>query len=150
MKLRANHSLRLARLSEAYLAAGQPERAYPIAAQALDLAQEHGERGHEAHVFRLLAAIELEREAPALERAEESYGKALTVAEQLGMRPLQGHCHHGLGRLHRRRGDAELATAAFAAALDLFRAMDMTFWLHESEHAWERLRSDDRDTDRLA
>jgi tetratricopeptide (TPR) repeat protein len=133
MKLRANHSLRLARLSEAHLAAGRPESAYPIAAQALDLAQEHRERGHEAHVFRLLAAIEREREAPALDRAEESYRKALALAEQLGMRPLQGHCHHGLGRLHQRRGDAKAAAAAVAAARDLFRAMDMTFWLHETE-----------------
>ncbi len=133
MKLRANHSLRLARLSEAHLAASRPESAYPIAAQALDLAQEHRERGHEAHVLRLLAAIELEREVPALERAEESYRKALALAEQLGMRPLQGHCHHGLGRLHRRRGDAKSAVAAVAAARDLFRAMDMTAWLHETE-----------------
>jgi class 3 adenylate cyclase/tetratricopeptide (TPR) repeat protein len=133
MKLRANHSLRLARLSEAHLAAGRPESAYPIAAQALDLAQEHRERGHEAHVFRLLAAIEREREAPALDRAEESYRKALALAEQLGMRPLQGHCHHGLGRLHQRRGDAKAAAAAVAAARDLFCAMDMTFWLPETE-----------------
>ena len=105
MKLKANHSLRLARLAEAQLTAGRPESAFPLAAQALDLAQEHRERGHEAHVLRLLAAIEVEREAPALDRAEEGYRKALALAEQLGMRPLQAHCHLGLGRLYRRRGD---------------------------------------------
>ena len=72
-----------------------------------------------------------EREAPALERAEESARKALAIAEQLGMRPLQAHCHRNLARLYRRRGDLESADACAAAAHDLFRAMDMTFWLAE-------------------
>jgi len=72
------------------------------------------------------------RPAPALDRAEEGYRKALALAEQLGMRPLQAHCHLGLGRLHRRRGDGE-AAAAIAAAHDLFRAMDMNFWLHHTQ-----------------
>ena len=133
MKLKANQSLRLARLAEAHARAGRPESAFPPAAQALDLAQEHRERGHEAYVLRLLAAIEVERETPALDRAEEGFGKALAVAEQLGMRPLQAHCHSGLGRLHRRRGEREAAASAVATARDLYHAMDMTFWLHETE-----------------
>jgi lipopolysaccharide biosynthesis regulator YciM len=48
------------------------------------------------------------------------------------MRPLQAHCHLGLGRLYQRRGDPE-AAAAIATARDLFRAMDMTYWLRETE-----------------
>ncbi|PYO18725.1 MAG: hypothetical protein DMD88_17070 [Candidatus Rokuibacteriota bacterium] len=132
MKLRANQSLRLARLAEAHVRSGRPESAFTIAAQALDLAQEHRERGHEAHIVRLLAAIAMEREAPTLDRAEEGYRKALTLAEQLGMRPLQAHCHLGLGRLYQRRGDGE-AAAAVATARDLFRSMGMTFWLRDAE-----------------
>jgi class 3 adenylate cyclase/tetratricopeptide (TPR) repeat protein len=132
MKLRANQSLRLARLAEAHAKAGHLDRALPVAAQALDLAQELRERGHEAHVLRLLAAIEMEREEPVLDRAEEGYRKALALAEQLGMRPLQAHCHLGLGRLYQRRGDRE-AAAAISAARDLFRAMGMTYWLRDSE-----------------
>jgi class 3 adenylate cyclase/tetratricopeptide (TPR) repeat protein len=133
MKLRANHSLRLARLAEAHVKVGQAEHAFPLAAQALDLAQEYRERGHEAYAFRLLASIELVREAPALDRAEEGYRKALALAEPLGMRPLQAHCHRGLGRLYQRRGDLEDAAAAMAVARDLFLAMDMSFWLHEAD-----------------
>jgi hypothetical protein len=49
------------------------------------------------------------------------------------MRPLHGHCHLGLGRLHRQTGNAEAAAAEVAAARDLYRAMEMTFWLHEAE-----------------
>lgn len=133
MKLKANQSIRLVRLAEAHVRAGRPESAFPLAAQALDLAQEHRERGHEAHALRLLASIEIERETPALDRAEEGYRKALALAEQLGMRPLQAHSHLGLGHLHRRTGNAEAAAAEVAAARDLYRAMEMTFWLHEAE-----------------
>jgi class 3 adenylate cyclase/tetratricopeptide (TPR) repeat protein len=128
MKLKANQALRLARLAEAHVKAGRSESAFPLAAQALDLAQELRERGHEAHVLRLLASIEMEREQPIFDRAEEGYGKALALAEELGMRPLLAHCHLDLGRLYQRRGDPR-AAAAVAAARDLFRAMDMSFWL---------------------
>jgi class 3 adenylate cyclase/tetratricopeptide (TPR) repeat protein len=133
LKLKANQSLRLTRLAEAHLRAGRPDSAFPIAAQALDLAQEHRERAHEAHAIRLLAAIQAERETPNLDRAEEDYRKALTLAEQLGMRPLQGHCHLGLGRLRRRAGHGEAAGAALTRARDLFRAMDMPFWLRATD-----------------
>ena len=132
MKLRADHSLRLVRLSEAHVAGGRPERAYPIAAQALDLAQEHRERGHEAYALRLVAAIELSREGPASERAEENCRKALGLAEQLGMRPLQAHCHLDLARLHRRQADDDAAQMEIARARELFRAMAMTFRLQET------------------
>jgi tetratricopeptide (TPR) repeat protein len=133
MKLKANQALRLARLAEAHVKAGRPDGAFPLAAQGLDFAQEHRERGHEAYALRLLASIEIEREAPNLDRAEENYQKALALANQLGMRPLQAHCHVGLGGLYRRQGDSDAALAAVAAARDLFRAMGMTFWLHDSE-----------------
>jgi tetratricopeptide (TPR) repeat protein len=133
LKLKANHSLRLARLAEAHLQAGHAERAFPLAAQALDLAQEHRERGYEAHALRLLAAIHLDRETPAFDRVEEGYGKALALAEALGMRPLEAHCHRGLGRLHQRRGDPETASVELRAARDLFRTMDMTYWLDETD-----------------
>jgi tetratricopeptide (TPR) repeat protein len=132
MKLKANQALRLTRLAEAHVRAGRPDDAFALAAQGLDLAQEHRERGHEAHALRLLALIEIEREVPNLDRAEENYQKALALANQLGMRPLQAHCHVGLGGLYRRQGDSDAALAAVAAARDLFRAMGMTFWLHDS------------------
>jgi tetratricopeptide (TPR) repeat protein len=133
LKLQANHSHRLTRLAEAHLEAGQVERAFPLAAHALDLAQEHRERGYEAHALRLLAAIELAREAGDLDRAEESCRKALSLAEQLGMRPLQAHCHRGLARMHDRRGASQAAATATATARDLYHAMDMTFWLREPD-----------------
>jgi len=51
------------------------------------------------------------------------------------MRPLQAHCHHGLGTLYAEIGWRELARAELSAAIDLYRAMDMSFWLPEAEAA---------------
>jgi hypothetical protein len=66
-----------------------------------------------------------------LASAAECYRQAL--AEELGMRPLQGHCHLGLGTLHARTGRRQQAHAELSAAITLYRAMDMTFWLPQAE-----------------
>jgi len=108
--------------------AGGADSAFTIAQHALDLAQEHRERGHEAQVHRLLASIEQERESPAFDRAESGYRTALALAELLGMRPRAAHRHVGLGNLYRRRGSRETAQMEAAAARALFRSLDMTFW----------------------
>ena len=48
---------------------------------------------------------------------------------------LVAHCHHGLGRLYGQTGHAAQARAALTTATDLYRAMDMTFWLPQTEAA---------------
>jgi tetratricopeptide (TPR) repeat protein len=133
MKLMANHPLRLVRLAEALVRAGRVESAFPVAAQAFDLAQEQHERGHEAYALRLLGDVWAARDALDLDKAEKHYRRGLALAEQLGMRPLQGHCHLALGRLARRRGENAAARSAFEAAHGLFGELQMTFWLHQVE-----------------
>jgi hypothetical protein len=49
------------------------------------------------------------------------------------MRPLVAHCHISLGTLYAATGQREPARAALAAAIDLYRTMDMTFWLSQAE-----------------
>jgi hypothetical protein len=51
------------------------------------------------------------------------------------MRPLVAHCHLGLGQLYCQTGRAEQAHTTLYAAVDLYRAMDMTLWLHRAEAA---------------
>ena len=51
------------------------------------------------------------------------------------MRPLQAHCHLGLGTLYTQIGQREQARAALTTAIDLYRAMAMTFWLPQVEAA---------------
>jgi Flp pilus assembly protein TadD len=68
-------------------------------------------------------------------QAEVRYQEALMLAEALGMRPLQAHCHFGLGTLYAKIGRREQARAKLSAAIDLYRAMEMTFWLPRAEGA---------------
>ena len=49
------------------------------------------------------------------------------------MRPLVAHCHNGLGSLYGRTGRAEQARAELTAAVELYRSMEMTFWLPQAE-----------------
>jgi MalT-like TPR region len=75
------------------------------------------------------------REPPEHHQAEEYYRQALTLAEDLGMRPLQAHCHRGLGTLYAKISRREPAHVELSTAIALYRAMDMTFWLPQAEAA---------------
>jgi len=68
-------------------------------------------------------------------RAEAHSRQALTLADDPGMRPLQAHCHRGLGTLYAATGQQDQARTALVAAIALYRAMDMTFWLPQTEAA---------------
>ena len=57
------------------------------------------------------------------------------------MRPLVAHCHLGLGRLYGQTGRREQSRAALSAAIALYRAMDMTFWLPQAEAALVQVES---------
>ena len=101
--------------------------------QALDLARQRKERGDEAHALHQLGVVHAHADPPDVAQAETHYQQALALAEELGMRPLQAHCHRGLGTLYAQTGQREQARAALAAAIALYRAMDMTFWLPQTE-----------------
>ena len=120
-------------LGEAQLLAGRLEEAQALAERTLALAREHQERGNQAYALRLLGDIAARREPPEGEPAVAHYQQALALADELGMRPLQAHCRRGLGTLYARRGQWEQARPELGAARDLYRAMDMTFWLPQAE-----------------
>jgi tetratricopeptide (TPR) repeat protein len=120
-------------LGEAQMLAGHLEEAYTLAEQALAHAREHQEHGHQAYALRLLGDIAAQREPPESEPAADHYRWAIALAEELGMRPLQAHCHRSLGTLYTRTGQHEQARTELTAAIDLYRAMDMTFWLPQTE-----------------
>jgi class 3 adenylate cyclase/tetratricopeptide (TPR) repeat protein len=121
------------RLGEGYVLAGRPEEAIPLGQQALETAQIHKQQGHQAYALRLLGDIAAQSEPPDVSQAETHYCQALALAEELGMRPLVAHCHLGLGRLYGQTGHGEEARPELSAAIDLYRAMDMTFWLPQAE-----------------
>src|SRR5262249_48017826 len=122
-------------LGEAQMLAGRLDEAHTLAEQTLTCAREHQERGNEAYTLRLLGDIASQRESPEHEQAAAHYRQALALAEELGMRPLQAHCHRGLGTLYAATGQRDQARAALSAAIDLYQDMEMTFWLPQTEAA---------------
>jgi tetratricopeptide (TPR) repeat protein len=129
------HALRLVWLGEAYARAGRLDEAHAQAQRALEFSRAHQERSHEAYALQLLGEIATHRQPPQVAPAEASYQQALALADELGMRPLQAHCHLGLGTLYRHMGRLEEARAALSTAVTLYRAMDMTHWLPQAETA---------------
>jgi hypothetical protein len=106
-----------------------------LAERALALAREHQERGHQAYALRLLGDIAARRNPPEVAEAEARYHQALALANELGMQPLVAHCHRSLGTLYAVTDQREQACAALSAAIEMYLAMDMTFWLPQTEAA---------------
>ena len=88
MGFAANHALRLMWLGEACLLAGDEDAAKRHALRAIELAQRHGERGHEAYASRLLGDLAMKGSVASAETAAEHYRAALVLAQMLGMQPL--------------------------------------------------------------
>ena len=130
-----HRAIGLTALSHGYLLAGRLEAAWTQAKKALSLARERQERGFQAWVLRLLGEIAAHDTPPKIEPARAAYQQALPLAEELGMRPLQAHCHGGLGKLYATIGRRTEARAALTTAVELYRAMEMTFWLPQAEAA---------------
>jgi len=126
---------RVAWLSEVCRLAGRGEEAWQHARQALGLARQLKERGNEALALHQLGAVQAHADPPDAAQAEAYYQQALALANELGMRPLVAHCHLGLGTLYATTGQRQQARAALTVAIDLYRAMDMTFWLPQAEAA---------------
>jgi tetratricopeptide (TPR) repeat protein len=122
-------------LGEAQMLSGRLEEAHLLAESALAHARERQERGHEAYALYLLGDIAVQYEPPEIALAETHYRQALTLSEELGMRPLQAHSHRGLGSLYAMTGRREEARLALATAVTLYRSMEMTFWLPATEVA---------------
>ena len=83
----------------------------------------------------LQGEVTAHREPPEAEQVETHYRQALALTEELGMRPLQAYCHLGLGSLYGKMGRREQARAHLSTTIELYRAMDMTFWLPQAEAA---------------
>jgi class 3 adenylate cyclase/tetratricopeptide (TPR) repeat protein len=120
-------------LGEAQMLADRLEEAHALAERALALTREHQERGNQAYALHLLGEIAARRDPLERTQAETHYQQALSLADELGMRPLQAHCHRGLGTLYAATGEQEQAHSALSTAIQMYRSMDMTFWLPQAE-----------------
>jgi tetratricopeptide (TPR) repeat protein len=118
-------------LGEASLLAGRVEEAHQLAERALARACDTKEQAYEVYALRLYGEIAAQRTPLEVDPAAAAYQQAITLAEELGMCPLQAHCHRGLGSLYAKTGHPEPARVELSTAMALYRAMDMTFCLPE-------------------
>jgi tetratricopeptide (TPR) repeat protein len=129
----AHHALTIIALAEAYLLAGRTQEAVERGMNALELAGERKEPGHQAYAFHLLAQIASRSEKIQVEKVEGYYRQAMALAEELGMQPLIAHCHLGLGSLYRRAGKRGQSQEYLTSAATMYREMGMPFWLENAE-----------------
>jgi tetratricopeptide (TPR) repeat protein len=128
-------SLSTAWLSEGHLLLGNLEKADVLAERALKIAKKHKEHAHEAWALKLLGDVAMGHKPPKTQHAESYYRHAYVVSLELGMRPLQAHCHRGLAKVYAALGATEQARAETMAANDLYRSMEMTLWLNRADAA---------------
>lgn len=130
-----DYALRLVLLGEGYGYAGRLVEALVLAHEALDMARSRRERGTAAYAQHLLGRLAAHDPASDSAQAAAWYHQARALANELRMRPLQAHCYHSLGKLYRQHRHIEQALTELSQAVELYRRMDMTFWLRQAEAA---------------
>jgi tetratricopeptide (TPR) repeat protein len=128
-------------LAEAHGRAGQMEEASTLAEHVLALASAHQERGRQAAALYLIGDLSRWRAPVEHSPATAAYRQALALAEALGMRPLMAHCHRGLGTLYSTIGQRQQARAELSTAIEMYQAMEMTFWLPQTERTLAQVES---------
>ena len=118
---------------ETYTLAGAHTEAEALARRALAVFAESKHRGSEAWLHCLIGDLLTRRQPADLIHAEASYKVALSLAQDLGMRPLQARCYLGLGQIHAQSKNASVARSELHAAAELYRAMGMPFWLARAD-----------------
>ena len=121
------------RLGEGYMLAGRVEEAMPLGQQALKVAQGQEQQGYQAYALRLLGECAAHGHPPEIAQATTYYQHSRALAEELGMRPLQAHCHQGLGTLYAETRQWEQARAELSTAIEMYHAMAMQLWLPQVE-----------------
>jgi class 3 adenylate cyclase/tetratricopeptide (TPR) repeat protein len=127
--------------AEALLACGRLTEAADESVHALEQSRALRLRALEAAALLLVGNLQVTQDPSAGTGAEASYSDALTLAESRGMRPLVAHCHLGLGKLYRRTGKPQQADEHVARATTMYREMEMTYWLEQTQreiNAFER------------
>ena len=132
MGMQVGRALFVAWRSEVLSLQGLVDEAAEQAQHALAVARDGGCRGQEAWVLRLLGELAV-RSGLSNADASMRFREALTLAEELGMRPLVAHCHLGLGKLYARTDKREQAQEHLTTATTMYREMDMRFWLEQAE-----------------
>ena len=119
-----------------YLRLGRLDEAEIFVQRGLELAAETKDKGSRAWVVAIMGEIAAQRQSMNPTEAAVGYEEALRLAQELKMRPLEAHCHLGLGTLHTRAGNSTSAHSELDAAAKLYQTMSMSSWLSVTEAAY--------------
>jgi tetratricopeptide (TPR) repeat protein len=128
LDVQAYRSLWTTYLAEALLVAGRSREAADTAAQAIELAIRHKERGNHTRALQVLGAASIALGPDAFARAGEHLRHALEQGESLRMRPLVAATYYSLATLERKQGDRRSAENFLASARAIARDLGMRFW----------------------
>jgi tetratricopeptide (TPR) repeat protein len=129
----------LMHLADAYSLTGQEAHATATIDRALTIARDAGYRAREAWALYLQGNVLGRAPQANVVEARKAQEAALALASELGMRPLIGHCHLGLGSLHAAMGDKAAARTELQAALSMYREMEMQHWPEQAEAELRKL-----------
>jgi len=125
-------------LAKALWFVSRPSDAREYAERALQGTIEFGEPSAEAEARLVLAMIGAGSPEWGTETKEQTLAHlhtGLALTQRLGMRPLQAHYHYQHSIALQRDGLTDEAHTELERALELYRAMDMRFWLARAEAA---------------
>jgi hypothetical protein len=125
----------MACVSAGYMIAGRLEAAEAFAGRGLELSSESKDQGSQAWLLCILGNLASRRCPLNAELVRANCATALSLAQELGMRPLQAHCHLALGDVAAQVNDRSKARAELLEATELYRVMSMPFWLSKAEGA---------------
>jgi len=115
--------------AETYVKDGRLDDAARVAAEALPLARERGERGDEGWLSDVLGTLALRRGRSAVDEATARFEEGTALARELAMRPLEARCLAGLGEADLLAGRRQDAQAHLTEAVSLLRSAAMQRWL---------------------
>jgi len=118
-----------------HLLVGSREDAFGEAARVLQSSRQKKSKPREAWALHLMGEIETRGGGDGSIGAERAFRDSLALALAHGMRPLQAHCHLGLGKLFAAAGDRVKAKDHLATATAMMREMEMGVWLSQAETA---------------
>jgi tetratricopeptide (TPR) repeat protein len=130
----------IVRFGETCILAGRLDEARAHAEEALGLATAAGERSSEVRALRLLGEVGAGGQPADAEQAERHFHAALALGDKLGLRPEAARCRLGLGALYARTTQPGRSEPHLAAALAMFREMEMPYWIDQAERALHALR----------
>jgi hypothetical protein len=128
-------ALRMACASVGYMIAGRLEAAETFAGRGLELSRESKDQGSQGWLLCILRNLASRRSPLNAELVRTNCATALSLAQELGMRPLQAHCQLALGNVSAQVNDRSKARAELLEAAELYRLMAMPFWLSKAEAA---------------